>query len=126
MINNCVIFDSNRGVTLQIATGGSISNVVMSNLTMDLHRFDWFWAGDGNAFNFELKRHSEWDGAPVNLSESPGSIHNVIIHDVIVHCQGASTLYGHPDSWLDGVTFENIKFFISSDPCRPTTPRCTP
>jgi len=119
LIDNCAIFDSNRGVTLQIATGGSISNVVMSNLTMDLHRFDWFWAGDGNAFNFELKRHSEWDGVPVKLSESPGSIHNVIVRDVIVHCQGASTIYGHPDSWLDGVTFENIKFFISSDPSAP-------
>jgi uncharacterized Zn-finger protein len=119
LINNCAIFDTNRGVTLQIATGGSISNVVMSNLTMDLHRFDWFWAGDGNAFNFELKRKSEWNGEPVKLDESPGSIHNIIIHDVIVHCQGASTFYGHPDSWLDGVTFENVKFFISSNPASP-------
>ncbi len=119
LIDNCAIFDTNRGVTLQIATGGTISNVVMSNLTMDLHRFDWFWAGDGNAFNFELKRNSEWNGEPVKLTESPGSIHNIIVHDVIVHCQGASTIYGHPDSWLDGVTFENIKFFISSDPAAP-------
>ena len=60
---------------------------------------------------------------PVKPGEPPGSIHNVIVHDVIVHCQGASTIYGHPDSWLDGVTFENIKFFISSDPRRLTTRR---
>jgi hypothetical protein len=120
LIDNCAIFDSNRGLTLQIATGGDISNVVLSNITMDLHRFDWFWAGDGNAFNFELRRTSEWNDEPRKADEpGPGSIHNVIIHDVIVHSQGASTIYGHPESWLNGVTFENIKFFISSNPASP-------
>jgi hypothetical protein len=120
VINNCTIFDSNRGLTLQIATGGDISNVVISNITMDLHRFDWFWAGDGNAFNFELRRLSEWNDEPRKAGETgPGSIHNVIIHDVIVHSQGESTIYGHPESYLSGVTFENIKFFISSNPDSP-------
>ena len=120
LIDNCVIFDTNRGLTLQIVTGGDISNVVISNITMDLHRFDWFWAGDGNAFNFEIKRVSEWTEEPPKPGEAgPGSIHNVVIHDVIVHCQGESTIYGHPESWLDGVTFENIKYFISTDPAAP-------
>jgi uncharacterized Zn-finger protein len=120
VINNCTIFDSNRGLTLQIATGGDISNVVISNITMDLHRFDWFWAGDGNAFNFEIKRESEWNQQPRKPNEpGPGSIHNVVVHDIIVHCQGSSTIYGHPESWLDGISFENIKFFISSDPAAP-------
>jgi hypothetical protein len=120
LIDNCAIFDSNRGLTLQIATGGDISNVVISNITMDLHRFDWFWAGDGNAFNFELRRQSEWNDEPRKADEpGPGSIHNVIVHDVIIHCQGESTIFGHPESWLSGVTFENIKFFISSNPDSP-------
>jgi len=38
---------------------------------------------------------------------------------VVVHCQGESTIYGHPESWLSGVTLENIKFFISSNPDSP-------
>jgi len=120
VINNCAIFDTNRGLTLQIATGGDISNVIVSNITMDLHRFDWFWAGDGNAFNFETRRQSEWNDEPRKPGEpDPGSMHNIVIHDVIVHCQGASTVYGHPDRWLDGVSFANIKFFISSNPSSP-------
>ncbi len=120
LISNCAIFNSNRGLTLQIATGGDISNVVISNITMDLHRFDWFWAGDGNAFNFEIRRQSEWNDEPRNPKEpGPGSIHNVVIRDVVVHCQGESTIYGHPESWLSGVTLENIKFFISSNPDSP-------
>lgn len=120
LIDNCAIFDSNRGLTLQIATGGDISNVVISNITMDLHRFDWFWAGDGNAFNFEVRRTSEWNDEPRKPGEpGPGSMHNIVLHDIIVHSQGESTIYGHPERWLEGVTFENIKFFISSDPQSP-------
>ena len=120
LIDNCAIFDSNRGLTLQIATGGDISNVVISNITMDLHRFDWFWAGDGNAFNFETRRTSEWNDEPRKPGEpDPGSMHNIIIRDIIVHSQGESTIYGHPERWLEGVTFENIKFFLSSDPKSP-------
>lgn len=116
VIDNCTIFDSNRGITLQIVDGGDISNVVISNITMDLHRFDWFWAGDGNAFNFEVRTQSEWNDEPKKPGEpGPGSMHNIIIHDVVVHCQGESRIYGHADRYLEGVSFANIKFYISND-----------
>jgi hypothetical protein len=116
VISNCVIFDCNRGITLQIATGGTIRDVVVSNLTIDLHRYDWFWAGDANAFNFRINRPSEWNNEPRKASEpGPGMIKDVIFHDIIVHCQGTSRIEGHPERWLEGVTFENIKFFISTN-----------
>ncbi len=103
LIDNCAIFDCNRGLTLQIATGGDISNVVISNITMDLHRFDWFWAGDGNAFNFETRRQSEWNDEPRKPGEpDPGSMHNIVIHDVIVHSQGSSTIWGNRDRYTRG------------------------
>ena len=120
VINNCTIFNTNRGITLQIATGGTVRDVVISNITMDLHRFDWFWAGDGNAFNFEIHRTSEWNDEPLKPGEpGPGMIKDVIFHDIIVHCQGTSAIQGHPERWLEGITFANIKFFISSDPKAP-------
>jgi hypothetical protein len=120
VISNCAIFDCNRGITLQIATGGTVRDVVFSNITMDLHRFDWFWAGDGNAFNIELHRTSEWNKEPLKPGEpGPGLIKDVIFHDIIVHCQGTSKIEGHPERPLEGITFDNIKFFISSDPKAP-------
>jgi hypothetical protein len=30
--------------------------------------------------------------------------------------QGSSRINGHPDSWLDGVSIENLKLFVSNDP----------
>jgi len=120
VVSNCTIYDTNRGITLQIATGGTVRDVVFSNITMDLHRFDWFWAGDGNAFNIEIHRPSEWNHEPPKPGEpGPGLIKDVIFHDIIVRCQGSSKLEGHPERPLEGITFDNIKFFISSDNTKP-------
>ncbi len=117
LVNNCAIFNTNRGITMQLATSGMIRDVVFSNITMDLHRFDWFWAGDANAFNVEIHRESEWNNEPPKPGEpGPGHIHDVIFHDMIVHCEGSSHIEGHSESWLEGVTFANIKFFIAHDP----------
>ena len=118
-ISNCAIFDCNRGITMAIATGGTIRDVVISNITMDLHRFDWFWDGDANAFNIEIHRTSEWNDEPPKPGEpGPGLIKDIIFRDMIVRCQGTSEIAGHPERPLEGITFDNIKFFISSDPNR--------
>jgi hypothetical protein len=119
-ITNCAIFNCNRGITLAIATGGTVRDVEISNITMDLHRFDWFWAGDANAFDMLTIRTSEWNGDARKPGEpGPGLIKDVVFHDMIVHCQGTSEIAGHPERPLEGITFANIKFFISSDPKSP-------
>ncbi len=120
VIDNCVITNCNRGITLQIVAGGFIRDVIISNLTIHLHRFDWFWAGDGNPFNFEIKTPSEWNKEPPKPTDpGPGLIHNVMIRNIIAHVQGSSTIAGHPQSWLEGVNFESIKLFLSTDPSAP-------
>jgi hypothetical protein len=35
---------------------------------------------------------------------------------VIAHGTGASEINGHPDSWLENVTLDNVKLFLSEDP----------
>ncbi len=117
VVDNCVITNCNRGITFQINQGGYITDVVMSNLTIELHRFDYFWAGYGNPFNFRIQRQSEWNREASKPGEPPpGSIRNVMIRDVIARAQGSCTIAGHPESWLDGISFENIKLFLSTDP----------
>ncbi len=119
-IDNCVIKNTNRGFVFTITTGGYINDVVISNLTMDLHRFEWFWDGDGQPFYFRITRVSEWNReAPKPGEAPPGSIKNVSIQNVIAHVQGESLIAGHPESWLDGVSIRNLKLFISTDPTAP-------
>ena len=119
-IDNCVITDSNRGIAFMVSDGGYVDNVVLSNLVINTHKFDWFWWGDGDPIHFMIERRSEMMGIPDKPGEPPaGSIRNVIIRNVIAHGQGSCLITGYPTSWLDNVSLENIRLFISTDPAMP-------
>jgi hypothetical protein len=115
-IDNCTITNSNRGIAFMVFDGGIVENVVISNLTIDCRRHDWFWWGDGDPFHFNIKRRSEVHKHVKFENEPPaGVIRNILIQNVVAHGKGSSVINGHPTSWLDGVTFDNVKLFISSD-----------
>jgi hypothetical protein len=116
-IDNCVITASNRGIAFMVYDGGYIANVVLSSLIVNCERFDWFWWGNGDPIYFTIQRRSESLGRPPNADEpAAGSIRNVIIRNVIAHGKGSCLISGHRDSWLDHVSLENIKLFLSTDP----------
>jgi len=117
VVDNCVITNSNRGIAFMVYDGGYVSDVVLSNLTIETQRFPWFWWGDGDPILFTIRRRSEVVGKPPAPDEPPaGSIRNVIIRNVIAHGQGSCLIMGHPDSWLDHVSLENVKLYIAADP----------
>ncbi|MDH4198319.1 MAG: glycosyl hydrolase family 28 protein, partial [Candidatus Aminicenantes bacterium] len=116
-VSNCVITGSNRGVAFMTFDGGPVENVVLSDLVIDCERHDWFWWGDGEPFHFNIKRRSEVHaGWPKDKDRPAGAIRNVKIQNVIARGSGASVCNGHPDSWLDGVSFENVKLTVAHDP----------
>ena len=119
-ISNCVITDDSSGFAFLVSDGGFVNDVAISNLTLNLRRFDWFW-GQGGPMGFVIKRRSEWAGQPVAHGDGPfpGSIHNVTIRNLIIHAKGRCHIDGHPDSWIDGLTLENIKLFVGTDPAAP-------
>ena len=119
-VSNCVITNSNRGLAFMVFDGGYVSDVVISDVIIDCIRNDWFWWGDGDPFHFNIKRRSEvhpqvkWENEP-----PAGSIRNVKLQNIIARGKGSSLINGHPMSWLDGITLENIKLFLSDDPAAP-------
>jgi hypothetical protein len=116
-VNNCVISGSNRGIAFMVYDGGYVDNVVLSNLVVICQRYDWYWWGNGDPIYFVIKRRSESLGQPIKHDEPPaGSIRNVIIRNVIAHGKGSCLISGHPDSWLERVSLENVKLFLSTDP----------
>jgi hypothetical protein len=118
-IDNVVISNSNRGIAFMVFDGGVVEDVVISNVTVETRRFDWFWWGDGDPLHFNIKRRSEVDGVKRADEPPAGKIRNVIIQNVIAHGTGTSVISGHPSSWLEGVRVDNVKLFISSDPGAP-------
>ncbi|MEW5978637.1 MAG: glycosyl hydrolase family 28 protein [Acidobacteriota bacterium] len=116
-VDNCVITSSNRGIAFMVFDGGYVSDVVLSNLTIETTLFDWFWWGDGDPIHFNIKRRSEIHGQPPKPDEpAAGSIRNVMIRNVIARGKGTSVINGHPDSWLENVSIENVKLSLSADP----------
>ena len=118
-IDNVVITNSNRGIAFMVFDGGIVEDVVLSNITIQTRRFDWFWWGDGDPLHFNIKRRSEIDGTKRADEPAAGKIRNVLIQNVIAHGTGASVIQGHPASWLEGVRLDNVKLFVSSDPKAP-------
>jgi polygalacturonase len=119
-IDNCAITNSNRGLAFMTFDGGVVENVVISNLTIDCVRHDWFWWGDGEPFHFNIKKRSEVHKNWNPKDDRPaGAIRNVKISNVIARGMGASVCNGHPDSWLDGIAFENVKLVVGHDPAAP-------
>lgn len=96
--------------------GGVVEDVVVSNITIETRRFDWFWWGDGDPIHFNIQRRGEVDGQKRENEPAAGCIRNVSIRNVIAHGAGTSAIQGHPDSWLDGVRLENVRLFVSHDP----------
>jgi len=119
-VSNCVITGSNRGLAFMVFDGGYVSDVIISDVTIDCVRHDWFWWGDGDPFHFNIKRRSEVH-PQVNWENEPpaGSIRNVKLQNIIARGKGSSLINGHPMSWLDGITLENIKLFLADDPSAP-------
>jgi len=116
-IDNCVITKSNRGIAFMTFDGGAVENVILSNLTIETVRHEWFWWGDGEPFHFNIKKRSEvhanW---PPEKDRPAGAIRNVKIQNVIARGYGSSICNGHADSWLDDISFENVKLTVAHDP----------
>jgi hypothetical protein len=116
-IDNCVITHSNRGIAFMVYDGGVVENVVISNMVINTNRFDWFWWGNGDPLYFTVQRRSESLGLPLAPDEPPaGAIRHVIVRNIIAHGQGSCLILGHPDSWLEDVSLENIKLYLATDP----------
>lgn len=116
-IDNCVITHSNRGIAFMVYDGGVVENVVISNIVINTQRFDWFWWGNGDPIYFTVQRRSESLGRPLEPDEPPaGIIRHVILRNIIAHGQGSCLVLGHPNSWLEDVSLENIKLYLATDP----------
>jgi hypothetical protein len=119
-IDNCIITGSNRGIAFMDFDGGLVSDVVLSNLSIECVRHDWFWWGDGDPLHFNVKRRSQiTKSIKPDAEPPPGKIRRILISNVSARGQGSSLCSGHPESWLEDITIENLRLDLSADPQAP-------
>jgi hypothetical protein len=100
--------------------GGYVSDVVISNLTIDCRRFDWYWWGDGDPIHFMVRRRLTELHPELNQEEPPaGAIRNVLISNVIARGCGTSLLQGQEASWLENIRLANVSLRVATDPEAP-------
>lgn len=115
-IDNCVIEGSNRGIGFMDYYGGDVSDIVLSNLVINCIRYDWFWWGDGDPFYFDVRKRREVNrDIDPKLDTKAGKIQRVLITNIIATGKGSSICHGHPTSWMEDITFDNVKLYISHD-----------
>lgn len=118
-ISNCVITESNRALSFMVFDGGVVEDVVISNLVIETRRHDWFWWGDGEPLHFNIKKRSEVHRDWKEKDQPAGKIRRVLIQNVIAKGMGSSIITGHPESWLEDITLDNIRLAIAHDPEAP-------
>ena len=74
--------------------------------------------GRWRPIHFNILRRGEIDNK-TDANAKIGAIRNVIVRNVVARGMGTSGINGHPDSWLENVSLENVKLFMSHDPASP-------
>jgi hypothetical protein len=119
-VRDCVLTNVNRGIVAYAMLGGNVSDVVVSNLTIQCRRQDWFWAGDGQPFHFRVGRVSDFNRQPPKPDEpAPGRIQRFRVQNVRAQAFGTSRLHGHVEGALEDLAFENVSIQLATDPSAP-------
>jgi hypothetical protein len=113
LLNNCVIRDSNRGVGICLREKGNVSDVIISHVSIECRRKDWFWWGDGDPILIMTEETIHKEGKKIT---PPGTISHVLIKNVIAHARGTSRIYSYPGKPHTGITLETVKIMVTDDP----------
>ena len=101
---NCVISNSNRGLGIIVRDGGRVSDVIVSNVTMELNRKHFNWWGSADPFWLVVLKRRE--------DSKVGTIENVLLSNIIAHGQGTSKITGLQPETIRNVTLDAVQLFM--------------
>lgn len=104
VFTNCVISNSNRGLGIIVRDGGRVSDVIVSNVTMELNRKHFNWWGSADPFWLVVLKRRE--------DSKVGTIENVLLSNIIAHGQGTSKMSGLTPKSIRNVTLDQVQLFM--------------
>ena len=107
LFSNSVIRNSNKGFGINVQDGGTVSDVIFSNITMDLNRRHWNWWGSAETFRLVLKKRRP--------DSRLGAIRGIVVDNVLSHARGTSTIIGHPDRPIENITISGLQMFMDPE-----------
>ena len=104
VFTNCAISNSNRGLGIIVRDGGRVSDVIVSNVTMELNRKHFNWWGSADPFWLVVLKRRE--------DSKVGTIENVLLSNIIAHGQGTSKISGLTPESIRNVTLDQVQLFM--------------
>jgi hypothetical protein len=100
LFNNCVIRNSNKGFGINVQDGGVVSDVIVSNLTVETARRHWNWWGGAELCKLVLKKRTP--------ATQLGAIRDITVANVTARVRGTSTIVGHAERPIENLRLSNI------------------
>ena len=107
VFSNSVVRQSNKGLGINVQDGATVSDVRISNVTMDLRRRHWNWWGDAELLYFVLKKRTP--------ESKLGAIEDVVVRDVTARAQGTSRILGHAERRIENVTLADVQVVMEPE-----------
>ena len=101
IIENCVVYDSNRGISLQLRDKGSIENVIFQNITVStrLRHPELFWGMAEPIAITVFKRKTD---------TAVGRVRNIRFSNIVCQAENGILLYGEQADLISNIRFENV------------------
>jgi len=107
LFNNCVIRNSNRGLSIVVRDGATVSDVKFSNITIEVNRKHFNWWGNADPIWLVVLKRNE--------NSKVGTIKNVTFDNISGNCQGTSRIEGFPGSPIENIRMNNLKFTVNPE-----------
>jgi hypothetical protein len=107
VFSNIVIRNSNKGFGINVQDGATVSDILVSDVTMELNRRHWNWWGSAEVFKIVLKRRTP--------TSRIGAIKNVVLDNIVSHTRGTSLLEGLPEHPLDNIRISRLQMFMEPE-----------
>jgi len=107
LFNNCVIRNSNRGLSIVVRDGANVKDVKFSNVSLELNRKHFNWWGNADPIWLVVLKRSE--------DSKVGTISNITFDNISGYCQGTSRLEGFPGKPLENIRLNNIHLVMNPE-----------
>jgi polygalacturonase len=108
IFNNLNIFESTRGILINIRRSGTIENMIFDNITIQTRLFAGYWWGKGEPIQIS--------SLPLEGTTDPGVIRNLRFSNIIAECEAGIIVYGCEESIIKDIHFDNIHLKILAGP----------
>lgn len=103
-VTNCVISRTNRGISLMLRDGGSIENVLFSNLHINTRQFSDQWWGEGEAICVTAIDRKQ--------GRKAGHIRNIRFENIDCCGEDGVFLHGSADNYLEDISLRGVRIHM--------------